>query len=355
MNNVIIIGGGVAGLSEAIHCAQLGMNTVLIEAGTYPAHKICGEFFSPEALPLLEKFGIKPTTYINKIQIFSGNYNCSFSLDKPAGSISRFTFDHALVQVARAYGVQVITDTIVHALRRVGNEYIIDLSSGQKLATSRVIIGTGRVVQLLAPEKKPGSFTPKFIGFKAHWTGIDTCDRVQFYTFPGAYLGVSAIEDGKTNIACLASIDQVNNFKTPELFIDNLLTQIPVKNALGSGKRIFPQWLTCSVPAFGVRENPKLPNIFYIGDAAGTIPPATGDGLAIALTSGQLVAHYVDTYDAAGFLCTWTKKYGPILRNGRLLHQIMLRPSLSKISIQTCNHLPSLARFIFNMTRCLTF
>lgn len=351
MNNVVIIGGGVAGLSAAIHCAQRGIKTVLIEAGSYPAHKICGEFFSPEALPMLKSWGIQPEVYINQIQIYSKTSHSSLQLDSPAASMSRFVFDHALVRVARDCGVQVMTETMVRGMEHVGSEYLVDLSSGEKLAATQIVIGTGRVIQLLQPEKKTEIFRPEFVGFKAHWTGIDTADRVQFYTFPGGYIGLSAIEDGKTNIACLASIEQVNRFKSPDLFIQNLISGPLLKDVINKGFRLFPKWLTCSVPSFGVRSNPMLPNIFYIGDAAGTIPPATGDGLAIALASGALAAQYVKAHDAVGFSCAWAKKYTALLFRGRMLHHALLRPGCATLAIKICNRIPSIAQYIFNKTR----
>ena len=40
---IVIIGGGLAGLTSAIHLAKLGKQVVLIEKHAYPQHKVCGE------------------------------------------------------------------------------------------------------------------------------------------------------------------------------------------------------------------------------------------------------------------------------------------------------------------------
>ena len=63
------------------------MKPVLIEGGSYPAHKVCGEFFSGECLPMLEQWDIVPEVMIQRAHFFSGNQQLSFRLPLPAGSI----------------------------------------------------------------------------------------------------------------------------------------------------------------------------------------------------------------------------------------------------------------------------
>jgi len=61
MNNefdIAIIGGGLAGLSLSIQCANAGYRTLLFEKETYPFHKVCGEYISNESFPFLEKLGV---------------------------------------------------------------------------------------------------------------------------------------------------------------------------------------------------------------------------------------------------------------------------------------------------------
>ena len=42
--DIAVIGGGPAGTSAAITAAQFGFKVVLLEAGSFPRHKVCGEF-----------------------------------------------------------------------------------------------------------------------------------------------------------------------------------------------------------------------------------------------------------------------------------------------------------------------
>ena len=58
--DVIIIGGGLAGLTNAIHLSKFKYRVLIIEKNSYPKHKVCGEYISNEVLPYLNSLGIDP-------------------------------------------------------------------------------------------------------------------------------------------------------------------------------------------------------------------------------------------------------------------------------------------------------
>lgn len=57
--DVLIIGGGVAGLTNALHLLQLGYKVTLLERSRYPKHKVCGEYISNEVLPYFMAMAIQ--------------------------------------------------------------------------------------------------------------------------------------------------------------------------------------------------------------------------------------------------------------------------------------------------------
>ena len=60
MRDIVIIGGGLAGLVNSIQLASAGLNVLLIEKRNYPFHRVCGEYISNEALPYLKSIGADP-------------------------------------------------------------------------------------------------------------------------------------------------------------------------------------------------------------------------------------------------------------------------------------------------------
>ena len=56
--DVIIVGGGPAGSSAAIHLARAGARVLLAEQERFPRAKLCGEFISPECLAHFARLGV---------------------------------------------------------------------------------------------------------------------------------------------------------------------------------------------------------------------------------------------------------------------------------------------------------
>ena len=101
--NVIIIGGGLAGLSSAIHLSKQAIKVLVIEKNTYPKHKVCGEYISNEVLPYLQYLEIDVSKLgaqrINKFEL-STPKNKLIKAPLPLGGfgISRYTLDSALAK-----------------------------------------------------------------------------------------------------------------------------------------------------------------------------------------------------------------------------------------------------------------
>ena len=115
--DVIIIGGGLAGLTNAIHLSKSIHRVLLIEKNSYPKHKVCGEYISNEVLPYLNSLGIDPikvgAKQISKVQISTTKGNLIKS-ELPLGGfgMSRYFLDSLLLKKVRLNGVQVLKDTI---------------------------------------------------------------------------------------------------------------------------------------------------------------------------------------------------------------------------------------------------
>lgn len=58
VHDVIIIGGGLAGLTAAIDLSRYGYDIVLFETNSYPRHKVCREYISNEVYAYLKNLGI---------------------------------------------------------------------------------------------------------------------------------------------------------------------------------------------------------------------------------------------------------------------------------------------------------
>ena len=70
--DVIIIGGGTAGLFAGIACARNELRTLVLEKQIYPIDKACGEGIMPSGVNNLRKLGIAPFLGKYPYHLFKG-------------------------------------------------------------------------------------------------------------------------------------------------------------------------------------------------------------------------------------------------------------------------------------------
>ena len=112
--DILIVGGGLAGLVAALLLVKEEHNVTLVEKKTYPFHRVCGEYMSNEVLDFLKRNALYPD-FLELPRMeqfeFSDTQGASVRLPLDLGGfgISRYLLDDWLYQQALARGVQVLT------------------------------------------------------------------------------------------------------------------------------------------------------------------------------------------------------------------------------------------------------
>lgn len=349
IEEIVIIGGGIAGLCAAIRLTELQIKPLLLEGGGYPAHKVCGEFFSPECLPQLRKWSVTPTP-LHQAYLRTTSRSFQFSFPQPAGGLSHIQADPSLARYAIKQGVKILTQTQVKAFypkEKTKDLHRIELANGGIIYSKAVIMATGRI-----PGYRQTKHNIKYIGLKAHFKKIPIDHALEMFFLPHAYVGLASIEDQKYNVACLAKRSAVERYQSPDSFMQHLALQHPLLNTyLTQGEKLFSNWMTTSVPAFGFKQTPRWQDVYFIGDAASTIPPACGNGLSMAIAGGCLVAEYAIKHQSDTFKKEWRRRCASQLFWGKLFHLALLHSPLANPLIQAASCYPSLAHQFFNLTR----
>lgn len=354
----LIIGGGVSGLSTANRLLELGQSPCLIDAGSYPSHKICGEFFSNECHEILNKWGVLPPAVIDSIRFHLGEKSYSFKLPKESRGMSRYGFDTILFKRAEDRGTLCFTNSSVTSLSYHPNElysYHVTIQNGRLFRAKKLFIGTGRLLNLLLGKEPP---TMKYRGFKTHFEGIDLDQTLEMFILPKGYLGISPIENGKVNVACLMKKENPFLILSPEQYLDKI-DQTPVgkslRKILKKGKPLFNEWLTTEIPEFRLSPHflKRFQNLYLIGDAAAAIAPASGDGLAMAVTSGVLAADCSVEKNTKVYHHQWKNIYQNRLRWAAFAHKLMFHPYASLPVLQLASVYPKLFDLLYFKTRGL--
>src|SRR3954468_559744 len=109
--DVAIVGAGPGGSTLAALLARRGYSVALIDRDAFPRDKLCGEFLSYDALPIVESLGIDlgDAPHIGHCRVVGRSRNYAFDFPHPARGVSRMLLDDALDRCAVANGVQAIT------------------------------------------------------------------------------------------------------------------------------------------------------------------------------------------------------------------------------------------------------
>lgn len=338
--NIVIIGAGIAGLSAACHLAESGHPPLVIDSEAFPRHRVCGQFLSSESLPLLRRWGLAPPTLIERCVFKQGQKEILLPLHEQAGSWSRYDFDETLMQKAKSLGASILTQTKVDRWERSDKKWNLTLSNGETRSADLLIVGAGRLASQ--------TFRPRYRGFKAHFSGISLHKQLDMYLFEGGYVGVSPIGPDTINVAGIAPLHTDLSTFLSSKGLETL------QETLSQATPLFLDWMSASIPPFGIRRPPNYPNVLWIGDAAGSIPPICGKGLTLAMASGALAAEYALTGRVKEFRRAWLKKFRSCFRFASLLHACAMNPGFSRGLFYTCQQFPRLPLHLFSWTQLST-
>lgn len=357
---IAIIGAGIAGLAAANYLVDKGQTPYLIDADVPGKPKVCGEFFSPEVIEQLEAWGV-PLSYKKRAILHIKHQEYTFEFDKPVASVSRMIIENHLAQRARQHGAHIFTKT------RVANEhfdrsdtgYVLKLiGSGVEngeLEVDRLIIAGGR---FFAQSGNLGTSKPRYIGIKAYFTGIVMPhDELHMYSNGQGYAGMSVSEEVKGDtksmitFCCLADAEAVTHAGGPEQFINKFIESSKKLRAICKQARNRYGWITVPVYAFGQKETPKLPQSYFCGDAAASIYPATGNGLAMGITSAEMAVNYALEGNDQGYRDAWQARYANRLEYAKVMHYLFMHPSMLHIGFSLTKFFPKVAQKLYCLTR----
>ena len=363
-SDVIIIGGGLAGLTSAIHLTKMGCKVIVIEKNSYPKHKVCGEYISNEVRSYFQWLNINieelNPTHISTLQ-FSSESGRTIETKLPLGGfgVSRYTLDHALYLKALSQDCEIIEDQVNEVIFK-DDLFKVHLASGKTLISKIVLGGFGKRSNLDVKMKR--DFIEQkspWLAVKSHYKGNFPDDVVGLHNFKGGYCGVSKVEDDLLNICYLTNFKSFKKFKNIEEFQQKVVAQNPhLKNILENSKSVFEKPLTISQICFEKKENVE-DHILMMGDTAGLIHPLCGNGMAMAIHSAKLTSDQTIDFLSGkisrqdmeqNYSQNWNKNFNQRLWYGRILGSILEHSKLSEVLTNLITYLPFLLPIIIRKT-----
>ena len=269
---ITIIGGGLAGLSLGIALRRRGNPVTLHEAGTYPRHRVCGEFISGASEGTFDSLGISDLFHDARRHVSTAWFfrrRRVLAAQLPAGlGISRFTLDQRLSVKFRELG------------------------------------GVLRERSRLKPEGEHGVIwcagrTPtrgRWIGLKCHVSQLDLQADLEMHLASNGYVGLCRVEEDKVNVCGLFRLDSKLSGKGAQ----TLERYMRAGGLDGLAARVFAANVDLEsflgVAGFRLGCPPERKGIAALGDAWGMIPPFTGNGMSMAFESATIAAEPVSAW-----------------------------------------------------------
>jgi flavin-dependent dehydrogenase len=253
---------------------------IILEAGSYPRHRVCGEFLCGVQPDTLETLGITDLLegapeLTEAIWFRDGKRVVRHGLPIPGRGMSRHRLDHQLAIRFREMG---------------GTLRERERLPPERWAEPGTVVATGR-------EPDPDS---DLIGLKRHLRNLPLQAGLEMHCAPGGYIGLCPIEDGQVNASALFRL-------RPELKGSRETLQRQYLLACGFHELVermdqaTPEPDSCAaVSAIPPGRLPHRqgtgPRLCSIGDRFGMIGPFTGNGMSMALESAVLAAPALADY-----------------------------------------------------------
>ncbi|HEY4355617.1 MAG TPA: NAD(P)/FAD-dependent oxidoreductase [Acidobacteriaceae bacterium] len=298
-DEVLIIGGGVAGCAASIALARKGRKVTLIEREPAPRHKVCGEFLSGEALEDLHALGIDVASLgavpIDYVRLAAARRAAEAPLPFPAASLTRKALDTALLAQSVAVGAQVVRGHSVQSLSRTAaNLWRATLSNGTVHEAPAAFLATGK--HDLRGHARPKD-SKQWVAFKMYLRltpeqTAELADASELMLYPGGYGGIQPVEGGIANLCCVVQQRHLARLGHRwENFLAKIQKDCPhLAMRLNGAEPLLAKPIAITHIPYGYIRRTTEDGLYCVGDQAAVIPSFTGDGISIALHTARCAA-----------------------------------------------------------------
>lgn len=328
-SSVLVVGGGPAGTAAAITLASAGVDVTIVDRARFPREKCCGDGLTTGALRRLAAIGLDPRM-VGSFTPVDALYASSPSgrvvrvpLSGPRGTYAavarRSDLDAALLELARSAGATVVDGDGVSAVGPAphGSGVEVTTASGAVHHAPLLLAADGarstvrrlvRVRDGVGPDNA-GALAGRdaWFAYRQYASGVsERAARELWVRFDPALLpgyGWSfPLGNGRVNLGIGVPRQHGASGRDLKRSWTDVISSSFFGALLGGGATLDGSVRAWPIPT-GVRHRDLSTwdgRILFLGDAAATADPFTGEGIAQALESGILAARAVLSGGRAG-------------------------------------------------------
>ncbi|MER5475886.1 NAD(P)/FAD-dependent oxidoreductase [Streptomyces sp. NPDC002734] len=330
-HDLVVAGGGPAGLATALHAARAGLDVVVAEPRSAPIDKACGEGLMPGAVRALARLGLRvPGHPLTGIRYVQGDRRSHACFRDGGGLGARRTELHEVLHRA-------VLDAGVPVLPvRVGEV--------RQDATGVSLPGCGLRARWLAaadglhsPLRRSlglevGTGAPPRYGLRRHYAVAPWTTAVEVHWGPHAEAYVTPL--GRRLVGLSLLTGRRAPFDVQLADFPHLLDLLPPRTAVTAVRGAGPLRRRSRTRRHG--------RVLLVGDAAGYIDALTGEGVFLALAGAEALVRNLCRGTPERYESDWKRA----TRRHRYLTELLTaarrRPALGSLIVPTAERLPRL-------------
>jgi flavin-dependent dehydrogenase len=290
VRDVIVVGGGPAGLAVGAEAARRGLDALVLERRPLPADKACGEGLLPAgvraleamgALPHLDPGGFSKVRAIRWIQ--EDGSSAEARLPPPGGlGVRRLALSAALLARARELGAEVRDGVAVESHRREKGGVTVRITGGEVIEGRLLVAadGLGSAIREREGLGRPAR-GPRRFGLRRHYTIAPWTDAVEVHFARGAEAYLTPTGPRRVGLAFLFEEGVAPDY-------EELLARFPRLSARLAG--VSPASALAGAGPFAREASTRvLDRLVLAGDAGGYVDAITGEGVSLALEEARVL------------------------------------------------------------------
>lgn len=307
MIDLLVAGGGPAGLATALYGVRAGLEVAVVERRAGVLDKACGEGMMPHTVAHLERLGIDPDGRpLRGIRYVAGRHRVEATFRAGKGRGVRRTVLHAaLLDAAHLAGVRFVTGSVGDVAQDGESVRACGLRARYLAAADGLHSPIRRNLGLDRP-----SVGPRRWGIRRHIEMPAWTDSVEVHWASGGEAYVTPVGDDCVGVAVLSS--SKGGF-------DAKFADFPELRDRVAGFANGPD--RAAGPLRQRVSNRTAGRVMLVGDAAGYIDALTGEGMGLALGAAELLIDSIVT----GTVDDYDRRWRQLTRRYRFLTAALVR------------------------------